>query len=138
VEVGTGVDERNIVSPYYAVAQDGVVVPEYVVDRYGNYPTTREEAWRRFHNQKDQLQPLVQAKYDLTRGGASGVSRNVMGFFFTLVSPVAIPIRYLGEAFGPKDKRRSFGEVASEYFDLSFHPPGFQLPRIRERIDILY
>jgi hypothetical protein len=139
VELGAGVDENNIVNPFYAVARNRVVIPEYVVDRYGNYPTTREEARRRFEAQRMEAEPIIAEKYDLSKGSSGQASNYFLGFFLSLVSPIVVPIRWLGESFsGRKEKSPSFSEIGTQYFDASFNPPGYEKPRIKERIDYFY
>jgi len=138
VKLGPGVDENNIVSPFYAVARNNVVIPEYVIDRYGNYPTSREEARRRFELRRENIEPVITQKYDLSQTVSNEVPRYFFGFCFALVSPIAIPVRWFGEAFSSSSKRRSLSEVAANYFESSFNPPQYEKPHIKERVDYFY
>jgi len=139
VKLGPGVGEDNIVSPFYAVARNNVVIPEYVVDRYGNYPTTTEDAEKRFQLQRYSAEPLVREKYYISSNPPGQLSQYVFGFCLSLVSPVVVPIQWIGETFSSiPGKKRSFSQIASDYFALCFHSPLYEKPQIRERVDYFY
>jgi hypothetical protein len=139
VELGPGVAENNIISPLYAVSRNQVVYPEYVVDEYGNYPTDRETAWKRFREKKDAAEAVIREKYEVPSAFPGQIPRYLFGFCFALASPVVIPVRWFGEGlFGKPGQKKSFSRISSEYFRSSFNPPGYEKPLIRERVDYFY
>ncbi|MBI4549671.1 MAG: hypothetical protein HY714_01945 [Candidatus Omnitrophica bacterium] len=139
VELGPGVTENNIISPLYAVSRNRVVYPEYVVDDYGNYPTDPQTAWSRFREKKPAAEAVIREKYDVPSAFPGQVPRYFFGFCFALVSPVAIPVRWVSEGlFGKPGAKKSFAQISSDYFSSSFNPPGYEKPRIRERVDYFY
>ncbi len=138
VQIGPGVTENNIVSPFYGMTRNNVLIPEYVLDEYGNYPTTEEEAEKRFRLQRFKVEPLIKEKYDLPPAFPNQVPQYFLGLGFALVSPIALPIQWLGESSSPTTKKRSFSKIASDYYSSSFSSAVYEKPRIRERIDYFY
>lgn len=138
VSMGPGVDDQNIVRPFYAVVRNHVLIPEYVIDEYGNYPTSADEARARFESRKKSLESVVSGKYDLPRDVPYQLKRGLVGSGFILISPVAVPVQCLGELFSTSQNRRPVPKVVEDYFDSGFNPPLYDKPRIRERIDIFY
>jgi len=138
VELGPGVDDENIIRPFYAVARNNVVIPEYVVDEYQNYPSSPEEAMRCFEARKDNVETFIGDKYDLSPSWTYQVPRYFLGAGLTVISPIAVPVQSLGEMFSKQTSKRSFGRIASDYFEYSFNPPVYEKSKIRERADIFY
>ncbi len=138
VELGPGVDDENIVRPFYAVARNNILIPEYVVDSYQNYPYSPEEAETRFESRKNVLETFVREKYELPPSWTYQCPRYLLGAGLTIISPVAIPVQALGECFSRQTSKRSFGEIAADYFEASFNSPMYEKPKIRERVDIFY
>jgi hypothetical protein len=96
VEVGSGVDEEGIVSRFYGVARNNVLIPEYVVDAYGSYPTSEQEAHRRFDVSHYTVEPYIIEKYILPNEFLYQLRRISWGSGFVLVSPIVLPIEWLG------------------------------------------
>jgi len=138
VPLGPGVAENNIITPFYGVTRNHVLIPEYTLDEYGNYPTTEEEAEKRFQAQRAKVDPVVKEKYELPASFPNQIPQFFLGLGFVLVSPIAIPVQWLGEIFSESSKKRPFSKVAGDYYTFSFSPPGYEKPRIRERVDYFY
>lgn len=134
VEVGSGIDEKGMVSRFYGVARNNVLIPEYVVDVYGSYPTTEREARRIFDVTHYSVESYIKSKYALPNEFLYQLRRISWGSGFVLVSPIVLPIEWLGEAFGGP-RRRGFGEVARDYFRSSFSERTYKKPKIRETVE---
>lgn len=138
VQLGPGVGENNIITPFYGVTRNHVLIPEYTLDEYGNYPTTEEEAEKRFQAQRIKVEPVIKEKYELPPTFPNLIPQHLLGFGFILVSTIAIPVQWMGELFSSSSKKRSFSRIAGDYYSFSFSPPGYEKPQIRERIDYFY
>lgn len=138
VQLGPGVAENNIITPFYGVTRNHVLIPEYTLDEYGNYPTTEEEAEKRFQAQRAKVEPVIKEKYELPDSFANQIPQFFLGLGFVLVSPIAIPVQWMGEIFSSSSKKRPFSKIAGDYYAFSFGPPGYEKPKIRERIDYFY
>ena len=138
VQLGPGVAENNIITPFYGVTRNHVLIPEYTLDEYGNYPTTEEEAEKRFQSQRVKVDPIIKEKYELPPTFPDQIPQYFLGFGFVLVSPVAIPVQWIGELFSSSAKKKSFSKIAGDYYSISFGVPGYEKPRIRERVDYFY
>lgn len=139
VKIGPGVDDQGIIQPLYGVTRNNVIIPEYVVDEFGKYPASPEEAKARFETRKDDLEDLIQNKYEIPTASGGGIANPFFAVGFILLAPIVLPVTFLGELLSGKSDKKSAGELTSEYFDMSLHPPApVEKARIKERVDIFY
>jgi len=131
VDLGPGVDEKGLLRPNYAIVRNGVVIPEYVVDQFGNFPLTADEALRRYKERKRDLELFVQQKYDLSGAGGGEISRFFMGAGASLI---AAPRRG-ANAEGSINESPLIGATG---YKESRDPLHYKMPQIRQRVDIFY
>lgn len=136
--VGHGVDSQGMVQPLYAMTRNHTVIPEYVIDEFGNFPDSPEEAEKRFNARRQDLESYVTQKYRIPHDFPYQFQRGFFGIGFILISPVAVPVQCLGEWLSNQPHKRTTGKVVSDYFDSGFNPPLYDKPEIRETIDIFY
>lgn len=127
--------EKDPVILTYAVTKNNYIIPEYVIDRKGDFPTSEEEAWYRFENRREELEPTISQKYVTGNNFWYQSKRIFLGIAFTLVAPVALPITYLGEKFSSDESRRLRPEdahVVRAYFRNAFHGKNPKKPVLNE------
>lgn len=122
-----GADSDGQVRDFYAVAQNNVVIPEYVVNERGEYPTDPKTAWSRFQERRTELEPKMRAKYKLPSNAGSSTGR----FFLTTAYVLAFPISYPIYAFGGGKSDKS----PAGYFDLMVYGAKPKLPQLKDEFD---
>jgi hypothetical protein len=125
---------------YYAIAKNNVVIPEFVIDSDGYYPTSAEEAWKRFQTRRRDLEPLIDQKYAIPKSGPYQTERIVVMIGLLAVSPVAFPVMYLSDVTFAKQKslpKKTFREEWHQYFALTASEPLFQEPRLKNEFKVI-
>lgn len=120
-------DRDGEVRDFYAVTQNNVVIPEYVVNERGEYPTDPETAWQRFQERKAELEPKMREKYKIPSGGGSSAKRSFLAAAYGVMFPISYPIYALGG--GKKDKS------PAGYFDLMVHGAKPKLPELKDEFN---
>jgi len=124
---------------YYAIAKNNVIIPEYVVDYRGNYPSSEEAAWERFESRKDVIESSIQGRYRVPNSFLYNSERYVFMVGLIIVSPVVIPITYISELIRTEEDELyegSFSKVVSSYFDLSMNEPIKIEPDLQDAFEI--
>ena len=118
-----GIDREGEVHQFYAVAHNNVIVPEYVINERGEYPTSKEEARARFQARQN-LIPAMKEKYRIPGDFSSASKRTLLSSGFLIVFPISYPI-YLFTS--PKGSRSP-----GAYFDLMANGPTANAPELRD------
>jgi len=123
----------------YAVTKNNMIIPEYVVDRTGNYPTSKDIARERFELRREGLKELVEKKYKTENNFTYQAKRIFFGIGFTLVSPIAIPIIYFSEKISSDNSSSSREDqsVVADYFKNIGNEPLPRKPVLKNEINFL-
>ncbi|OGW88147.1 MAG: hypothetical protein A3G33_02640 [Omnitrophica bacterium RIFCSPLOWO2_12_FULL_44_17] len=124
VHLSKGVDANGEVRDFYGVAENNVVIPEYVINERGEYPEDVKQAWNIFQTRKEKLSSSMREKYVIPNNFGYGIVRSLLAVGFLAVSPVTYPL-YVSSS--PKGKR-SFGR----YFDVMVFGPNPRMPQLRD------
>ena len=119
---------------YYGVTKNNILIPEYVLDETNRYPTSSDEAWRRFEARRARLEPFVKSKYKVPNSFAFQSERFLIGVGLVAVAPVAIPVHYLGGLERNASGRRDWGYTVKTYFDFSLNPVIVEEARVRDHL----
>ena len=122
-----GVDRDGQVRDFYAVTQNNVVIPEYVVNERGEYPTDRQTAWSRFQERKAELEPKMREKYQLPSDAGSAAQRSLLTAAYVCMFPISYPLYAFGG--GKKDKS------PAGYFDLMVNGSKPKLPQLKNEFN---
>ncbi len=106
MHLAKGVDADGEVRDFYAVTYNQVVIPEYVINERGEYPTDPETARQRFQQRKPALESKMKARYILPNNALFFSKQFLLYAGFTVVSPVTYPLY----AMSAKEGKRSLGE----------------------------
>ncbi|MCH8981765.1 hypothetical protein IH922_07075, partial [candidate division KSB1 bacterium] len=63
-------------------AENNVIVPEYVINERGEYPTDEETAWQRFNERKAELIPKMRERYIIPSDFSHGFGKVLLGVGF--------------------------------------------------------
>jgi len=110
---------------HYAVAYNGILVPELTVDERGAQPTSKNVASLRLEQRRDRLESAVRIRYAIPRNSFYQAKRIPLSIGLIVVSPVVIPILYFSDVlFGEEEHdSKSFAEAVGEYIVLAVHEP---------------
>jgi hypothetical protein len=126
VPFARGVDEDGNILQFYAVAHNNVIIPEYVINERGEYPTDEATAWERFHSRKDEWVPKMQVKYEIPSNGVMSVKQSLLGLGFLAVSPISYPIYAMSSEEGESS--------VADYFDVMVNGSSAQEPELRDEL----
>ena len=121
VSLTRGIDQEGEVRDFYAVAENNVIIPEYVINERGEYPTDPGTARKCFEERHAKLEAKIKEKYKVPGDFSYGTKSVLLGTAFFLVFPVAYPLYYFGSEKGERSP--------AKYFDLMVHG---SLPRSPE------
>ena len=127
VEVARGIDAEGNVRQFYAVAHNNVIIPEYVINERGEYPTDEKTAWERFHERKDELLPRMKAKYRIPSDTAHSMKQTALGTAFTAVLPITYPVYAMASGDGQRSP--------ADYYDLMVNGPSARTPELKDEFE---
>lgn len=93
VQISKGADAAGRIQDYYAVAENNVIVPEYVINARQEYPTSKDNAWDVFKQRKN-LKSQIRKKYFIPNDVGFSISRYFGSVVFTVMSPITYPMFY--------------------------------------------
>jgi hypothetical protein len=119
-----GVDSEGEIKQFYAVTYNNVIIPEYVIDERGTYPTEKQIAWGRFLERKEGIRSEIREKYRLPNDFTNGLKQFILGLGFLIVFPVSYPIYAASSEKGERSP--------SCYFNLMVRGRSGNLPVLRD------
>ncbi len=125
---------------FYAIAKNNIIIPELVVDKNGNYPSSKKEAWRRLEERKEVLDEDINIKYKIPHNVPYQMKRSGLMIGLIAVSPVVIPITYFSELMSPDEDKKdgvSFCKVVKDYFSISVNEPISYYPPLKDEFKIV-
>jgi len=126
VPVARGVDSAGEFQQFYAVAHNNVIIPEYVVNERGEYPTDEKTAWERFQSRRAELAPKIKAKYKIPSDASYAVKKAPLRIGFFAISPISYPIYAISSDPGKRSP--------AEYFDLMVDGPSAETPKLKDEL----
>lgn len=136
LELGPAVSLQGEIQPAFGVIRNGFIIPEYVLNAKGEWPSTEEEAWKRFNARPADLESFIREKYVLPNDTLYQMQRIPLAIGLILISPIALPVMILGSRGDTPPI--SAGKVADRYWKNSLHSPKTRAPMIRESTELLY
>ena len=127
VESARGVDADGNVRQFYAVAHNNVIIPEYVINERGEYPTDETTTWELFRARKNELVPKMEAKYRIPSNAAHSMKQTALGSAFTAVFPVSYPIYLMASEAGKRSP--------ADYYDLMVNGPSARTPGLKDEFE---
>ena len=121
-----GVDLDGNVRDFYAVVRNNTIIPEYVINERGEYPTDPKVAWQRFKQRRDKLEPEMIAKYKIQDNFSYVAKSAALGTAYSAVFPVTYPLYYFGSAKGTRSPQK--------YFDLMVHGSSPREPESKDEL----
>ena len=119
-----GVDSEGAVHDFYAVAHNNVIIPEYVINERGEYPTDPKVAWALFRERRSRLESQMRTKYKTPGDFSYSVQSALLGAAFFVVFPITFPLYY----FGSGDEKKS----PKRYFELMMYGTSPLLPGLKD------
>ncbi|MBU1864595.1 MAG: hypothetical protein KKH94_13120 [Candidatus Omnitrophica bacterium] len=125
---------------YYAITKNNVLIPEFVIDSQGHYPTSPEAAWEQFLKRQSKVEKYIDNKYKIPNNGAYQIQRWGLMIGLMAVSPIAIPITYVSEFSEERDDESSSKNIwhsIKRYFALSMNEPNYVEPEIKDEFETM-
>ncbi|MBI4430804.1 MAG: hypothetical protein HY587_03715 [Candidatus Omnitrophica bacterium] len=122
---------------FYGIVKNNVLIPEFVVDEGNRYPTSAEDALVRFEKNKALMEPKISRKYKIPNSFFFQSERLLVGIGLMAISPVALPIHYIGGYGRDEEGRRSFSKTVRNYFDLSLNSVVLDETKVRNSLAVI-
>ena len=120
----------------YAVTRNNMIIPEYVIDRKGNYPTSREEALQRFNTRRAELDDFVRNKYLIEPNTPYTIKRTLYITGELVVSPVVLIVTAASDLFFPNHHAET-PSMTTQYLKAIFEEPIPEKPVLRDPLAVV-
>ena len=124
---------------YYAVAKNNVIIPEFSIGVNNDFPESKDVAWQRFKERKNQVESFIDQKYSIPNSFIYQTQRVSVMLGLAAVSPAVVLVSYASEVISPSDRNspKSFKQIVREYFYLCQAEPEFNKPEIKNEFIVV-
>jgi len=118
----------------FAMVRNNTIIPEYVINRRGEYPHSAEEAQGRYDARHKIVDQFIEKKYRIQSTAMFRTKQTVFGFFQIVLSPVVFLVVVVNDIFVESHEKQFYDSNMAYYLHTTFHRPKPEKPRLQNEL----